>query len=110
MADGIGGSGRGAEFSDLFAWRDASLREMASLRLRHFAWIDGTECELYGLIAVLLEGADLGDDTRTGFDRGHRDDLVRLIEDLCHAELGAKDPLDRRAMCLSVFHFSGLSR
>ncbi len=80
----------GADLGDVAARRDARLLEVAGERLGHLARVDLAVGQLDGAVAVLLRGAQLGDDVGGDLDDGHRDELVARIPDLRHAELGAQ--------------------
>ena len=69
-----------------------ALAKWPACRLVDLARVDRAEAELDGAVAVVVGGADLGDDAGPGLDHGHRDDLVVLVPDLGHAELLAQDP------------------
>ena len=70
-----------------------ALAKWPACGLVHLARVDRAERDLDGGVAVVLRGADLGDDAGPGLDHGHGDDAVVLVPDLGHAELLAQQAL-----------------
>src|SRR5690606_24898145 len=89
LAELVVGSVRGAQLDEVAARGHAGLLEVAPQRLRHLAGVDLPVGDLDGVVAIGLDGPDLGHDVRTGLHDGHGDELAVLVPDLRHAELGA---------------------
>ena len=85
---------RKTDFGDVATRRNTGLCEVASHRLSHFTGVDGAECDLDGVVAIGLFGANLGYDTRPSLDDSNGDNPVLFVEDLGHAELIAQDALN----------------
>ena len=64
---------------------------MTDLGLVELLLLDVLETELNGVVAVVLLGLELSDNTGAGFDDGDRDDLALSVEDLGHTDLLADD-------------------
>src|SRR5699024_6446177 len=69
----------------------------------HLAGVDLPVGDLHGVVAVGLDGPDLGDDVRTGLHDGHGDELAAVIPDLGHAELGAEHAGHRTGLLAGQF-------
>src|SRR2546426_822041 len=80
----------GTQLDEVPARGDVRGLVVAGHRLGDLARVDLPVGELDGGVAVLLLGADLGDDAWPGLDDGDRNDPVVLVEDLGHAELLAQ--------------------
>jgi hypothetical protein len=89
----VGGGVSGADLDQVTTRRRPGLDEVTGLRLAHLAPVDLAEPDLDGVVAVGLGAADLGDHVGARGDHGHRDDLVVLVPELGHAELGAQQAL-----------------
>src|SRR5699024_1367593 len=77
--------------------------EVAAQRLGDLARVDLPVGDLHRVVAVGLDGADLGDDVRTGLHDGHGDELSVLVPDLGHAELGAEHAGHRSGLLAGQF-------
>ena len=93
LADGVLTGGRGADLDHVAARGRAGLGEVPGGRLGDLAALDLAVPDLHGVVAVELGGADLGDHVGRRGDDGHGDDLVVLVPELGHAELGAQQAL-----------------
>ncbi|BAF53575.1 hypothetical protein cgR_0606 [Corynebacterium glutamicum R] len=79
---------------DVAAGGNACFLEVTSQWLVHLAWVDFAVGDLDGVVAIGLNGANLGNYAWTRFNDGNRNNAVLLVEDLSHAELGAQNALD----------------
>src|SRR5690606_9160866 len=95
LAQLVAGRIRGAQLDQVTARRDAGLLEVARVRLVDLAGIDLAEADLDGGVAVDVLAADLRDDVGRRLHDGDGDEVVVLVPDLGHAQLGAHDALDR---------------
>ncbi len=64
---------------------------MASLRLGQLGLLDVLKAQLYGYVAVGLNGLLLSNDAGACFHYGNRNNLAGLIEDLGHTHFLADD-------------------
>src|SRR5699024_11161254 len=99
VVPGVGG----AQLDEVTARGHAGLLEVAAQRLGDLARVDLPVGDLHRVVAVGLDGADLGDDVRTGLHDGHGDELSVLVPDLGHAELGAEHAGHRSGLLAGQF-------
>src|SRR5262249_17386877 len=78
-----------AELAQRAAGFHPGLGEMTGERLAHAAGAALAERDLYGGIAVLLGGLDLGDAVVGDVEHGHRQRIAVVGEDARHADLAA---------------------
>ena len=83
-----------ADLAQVAHGRYACLCEVALHGLVYLLFLDVTETDLHGLIAVGVGGLDLRDNAGASLDDGHGDDGVILSPDLRHAQLAAENRVD----------------
>ncbi len=80
-------SGTGlADFVKMGVGRDARLAKVADFAGRHAALLLGTETDLDGIIAILIDGLYLGDGTGARLDDRDRDEVIVRVIDLGHSD------------------------
>ena len=93
LTDGVGRGVSGADLDQVATRGHTSLGEVSGVGLVDLACLDLAEPDLDGVLAIGLGLADLGHDVGRSRDHGHGDDLVVLVPELGHAELGAQQAL-----------------
>jgi hypothetical protein len=87
LADDVGGH---AELLQDFAAFDTRLGEVAGFGLVHAGRLARTERHLKGVVAVGLDGLDLGDAVVGHVEHGHGNGVAIVREDAHHAHLAAQ--------------------
>ena len=82
---GLSGAGL-ADLVEMGVGSDARLAEVADLAGRHAALLLGTEGDLDGVIAILVDGLDLRDGAGARLDDRDRDEVVVRVVDLGHSD------------------------
>ena len=91
VADVHFGSAVQLELLQVLLGGNASLLQVACLRLAELGFLHVAEAQLDGYVAVGLNGLLLSHDAGACFHNGNRDHLAALIEDLGHAHFFADD-------------------
>ena len=94
LADGMLGSILDAHLAQGAHRSDARLVEVALHGLVDFLFLDVTETDLDGLVAVGLGGLYLRDNAGAGLDDRDGDDVVIFSPDLSHTQLAAENRID----------------
>ena len=93
MTNGVTLGGRDAKFSNLEAWCYASLLEVTCFWLGDLAWVNSTERELNGCVAILISGTDLCNNTWSSLNNSDRNNLVIGIKTWVMPNFVPKIPL-----------------
>ena len=109
MTNGVTLGGRDAKFSNLKTWCYTSLLEVTRFWLGDLAWVNSTERELNGCVAILLSGTDLCNDTWSSLNNSDGNILLfasntwvmpsfvprmPLTAELCDCVVVISDPLE----------------